>query len=103
MNPTFRGGFVCWLIAGVLVALAGGSARADDPPEAAAFLKATVDGKYSKLLAVISVPSDKKDYGEFNDYGISEGGDWAGYKGLPKGYWVYVAPNWYIWEKTGKG
>jgi hypothetical protein len=62
--------------------------------------KASVDGKYSKLLAVIHVPDDKGEYGEYKDYGAFNGTEWAGYKGLPKGYWVYVHPHWYIWKKA---
>ena len=60
--------------------------------------KASAKGKYTKLLAVIHVPGDKDAYGEFKDYGAYEGNEWAGYKGLPKGYWVDVYPYWYIWE-----
>jgi H+/Cl- antiporter ClcA len=40
--------------------------------------------------------------GEFKDYGPFDGTEWAGYKGLPKGNWVYVYPHWYIWEKKNK-
>jgi hypothetical protein len=64
--------------------------------------KASVKGKYSKLLAVIHVPGDKADYGEFKDYGAFDGTEWASYKGLPKGNWVYVYPHSYIWEKENK-
>ena len=27
------------------------------------------------------------------------GGTWAGVSGIPPGYWVYIAPTWYIWER----
>jgi hypothetical protein len=79
------------------------SARAAEPPEKEALKKATVKGKYTKLLAVIHVPDDKDQYGEFKDYGPYDGTEWAGYTGLPKGNWVYAYPHWYIWEKEGKG
>jgi hypothetical protein len=93
----------CWSLIGILLCLAsGGLARAEDEPEKQALKKATADGKYVNLLAVIHVPNDKDEYGEFNDYGAYDGTEWAGYEGLPKGYWVYVAPHWYIWEKEGK-
>ena len=46
--------------------------------------------------------SDKAAYGEFNDYGPYAGTEWGGYKGLPKGNWVYVAPHWYIWAQPAK-
>ena len=52
--------------------------------------------------AVITMPGDKDTYGEFKDYGPFNGTEWGGYKGLPKGNWVYVAPRWYIWEKENK-
>ena len=103
MGTHVRFGSVRWLLAGLMVFLAVGAvALAADPPEAQALKKATVDGKYTKLLAVIHVPDDKGDYGEFKDYGAFDGTEWAGYKGLPKGNWVYVYPHWYIWEKENK-
>ena len=103
MRTQFRCGSVRRLVAGVAVALAVGAvALAEQPPEKEALKKATADGKYTKLLAVIHVPNDKADYGEFNDYGPWDGTAWAGYEGLPKGNWVYVYPHWYIWEKENK-
>jgi len=80
----------------------GAAGRADDPPEVEALKKASVKGKYSKLLAVIHVPGDKDEYTEFKDYGAYDGTEWGNYKGLPKGHWVYVYPHWYIWEKKAK-
>jgi hypothetical protein len=104
MGAHVHGGSVRWFLAGFLVSLAvGAAARAAEPAEKEALKKATADGKYTKLLAVIHVPEDKAGYGEFNDYGPYEGTEWAGYSGLPKGNWVYVYPHWYIWEKEGKG
>src|SRR5438093_8458574 len=92
------------LLIRLLASLAAGvAALAEPPPEVDAVKKASVDGKYNKLLAVIHVPDDKGDYGEFNDYGKYDGTEWAGYEGLPQGHWVYVYPHWYIWEKKGKG
>jgi hypothetical protein len=73
-----------------------------EPAEVQALKKASANGKYSKLLSVIHVPADEKDYGKFHDYGHYNDTSWAGYAGLPTGYWVYVAPHWYIWEKQGK-
>jgi hypothetical protein len=94
---------VRWSLAGLMVSLAVGAvALAADPPETQALKKATVKGKYTKLLAVIHAPSDKKTYGEFKDYGAYNGTEWGDYKGLPKGNWVYVHPHWYIWEKEKK-
>jgi hypothetical protein len=64
--------------------------------------KAHVMGKYAKLLRRISVPQDKANYTEFNDYGHYPATDYAGYTGIPEGYWVYVYPNWYIWGELKK-
>lgn len=66
---------------------------------AAALKKANVEGKYQMLLRQISVPDDKDNYGEFKDYGHYESRSYAGFDDLPKGYWVYVAPYWYIWRE----
>jgi hypothetical protein len=65
--------------------------------------KATVSGKYQELLHRIPVPADAETYGEFYDYGFWDGTEWAGFDGLPKGYWVYVYPNWYIWGALATG
>jgi HEAT repeat protein len=59
--------------------------------------KASVRGKYRKLLRRIKVEQDKDGYGEFSDYGHYTGTSYAGYDDLPVGYWVYVYPHWYIW------
>jgi formate dehydrogenase maturation protein FdhE len=65
-------------------------------------LKASVKGKYTKLLKRIHVPNDKASYTEFNDYGQYPATDYAGYEGIPAGYWVYVYPHWYIWGELKK-
>ena len=84
--------------------LAGAAARGEESPEQAALKKATVGGKYTRLLAVIRVPGDRGDYGEFADSGHWDAGDWAGYKGLPAGRLGHtIFPHWYIWGKQGKG
>jgi hypothetical protein len=61
--------------------------------------RASVQGKYSKLLRRISVPEDKGQ-GEFVDYGKYSPGSYGGYDNLPAGYWVYVYPHWYIWSES---
>jgi hypothetical protein len=61
---------------------------------------ASAHGKYANLLQKICVPGDEQTYGAFNDWGYWDGTEWAGYSNLPAGYWVYVAPNWYIWGET---
>ena len=101
MKARFRIGSARWLLAGALVSLAVGAvALGEELSPKEALSKATAQGKYTKLLAVISVPDDKVDYGEFNDYGPYDGTEWAGYEGLPTGSWVYVYPHWYIWGKA---
>jgi hypothetical protein len=64
--------------------------------------KATVDGKYSKLLRKILIERDHVDEGAFTDYGIWRSAVYGGYKDLPDGYWVYVYPNWYIFGETSE-
>ncbi|MBT9311588.1 hypothetical protein [Leptothoe kymatousa] len=54
-------------------------------------------GKYSSLLQVIYCPGDESTYGSFDDYGYWGGGPWCGDYGKA-GFWVYSAPNWYVWE-----
>src|SRR5262249_52178895 len=59
--------------------------------------KATADGKYSVLLHKIEMKDDARTYGAFSDYGYWPGASYGGEKDLHPGYWVYVAPYWYIW------
>jgi len=58
--------------------------------------KASAHGKYSNLLQTLNCPKDRRRYGKYSDYGYWGGGRWCGQKGAP-GFWVWVAPNWYIW------
>ena len=75
-----------------LICFAG---QMEAPPEA------SVDGKYSVLVQVMPCPQDRGSYGEFRDYGWWGGGAWCGQQGKA-GYWVWVAPNWYIWKQKGR-
>jgi hypothetical protein len=68
----------------------------------AAAIKASVNGKYGKLLRRIHVPRDKANYTEFRDYGQYQATDYAGHQNIPAGYWVYVYPHWYIWGEQKK-
>ena len=54
--------------------------------------------KYRGLLQTLPCPQDQGAYGQFRDYGYWGGGGWCGQTGKA-GYWVWVAPNWYIWER----
>ena len=60
--------------------------------------RASVKGKYRTLLARVAIPSDKKQYRDFNDYGHSTTSVYAGHRDLPAGYWVYVYPYWFVWR-----
>ncbi len=78
-----------------------GTLPPEPPPiltEAEALRRASVDGKYTKLLTSIAVPDDLAAYGVFRDWGRWEGTSYAGFEGLPPGNWVYVYPRWYVWE-----
>jgi sRNA-binding regulator protein Hfq len=80
----------------LLVAVAGFAGAGLEfvaPPEASA------GGKYTGLLRVVPAPGDEATYGKFSDRGHSNTPSWAGLDNLPAGYWVYVAPNWYIWQQ----
>jgi len=58
---------------------------------------AKVGGKYASLLMILRVPEDRDRYGMFRDFGAWEGDRYAGHENLPRGYWVYVYPHWFIW------
>jgi hypothetical protein len=55
--------------------------------------------RYRTLLKQIEVPDDRKSYGDFCDFGYWSGSTYAGHNDLPAGYWVYLAPNWYIYQQ----
>ena len=71
------------------------------PPEKlsdeAALAKASVNGKYARLVEKLTVEKDYLSYGAFSEYGHWTGTSYAGNDHLPEGHWVYVYPNWYIW------
>jgi len=58
----------------------------------------SLNGKYAGLLQTLRVPADEKAYGTFRDYGKWDGTLYANHHPLPPAYWVYLAPNWYLWE-----
>ena len=100
-----------WQVGGVLAVVVAGASfwagaslsgvRADATAPSdleQAFKKARVDGKYDMLLCQIKVEKDAENYGDFKDYGFSNTPEYADQKDLPAGYWVYVAPYWYIWR-----
>lgn len=68
-----------------------GKAKSADP---------TVAGNYKGLLKTLRMPKDCMAYTRFNDYGWWEGSEYKGFRELPQGYWVYVYPNWYVYETS---
>ena len=77
---------------------AAAKTEAGDRALEVALKTAAVNGKYEMLLRQIHAPDDVDNYAEFNDYGLYQGTSYAGHNDLPPGYWVYVAPYWYIWR-----
>ncbi len=83
-------------------------AQAEDPfaetpppePDPALLMDCDEGRKYCELLRKIDVEKDRGSYGAFYDYGYYTGTSYYGYKDLPRGYWVYVAPNWYIYAEA---
>jgi hypothetical protein len=63
---------------------------------------ASVNGKYSGLLSVLTLPEDGASYGEVRDWGFWDGTAYKGRENLPKGFWVYVHPRWYIWREKSR-
>ena len=59
--------------------------------------KASANGRYSGLSQVITCPTDRAQYGDYNNYGYWKGGSWCGQQGNP-GFWVYVYPSWHVWN-----
>lgn len=55
--------------------------------------------RYRTLLKEIEVPADRGAYGDFCDFGYWSGTQYAGHDDLPPGYWVYLAPKWYIFKE----
>ena len=74
------------------------AAPADETNLEQSLKRAAVNGKYRMLLAQIKVENDRAEYGDFRDLGLRDRKEYDQHKDLPKGYWVYVAPYWYIWR-----
>lgn len=62
---------------------------------------ASLHGKYVNLLHVITVLEDKVEHGAFCDWGYWSGTEYGDGTNLKPGFWVYVFPKWYVWEKLG--
>lgn len=60
------------------------------------------NGQYTDLIRSYECRRDRKQYGQFHNYGYWKGGRWCGYV-MPGGYYVYVDGVWYIWRSIGPG
>lgn len=90
----------CCLVAAMTAFLSIGSCAlwAQRPAlQGAELAKASINGKYSGLLAQFEVPGDRATYGDYNDYGFHAATTYAS-RQCPAGHWVYVAPKWFIWS-----
>src|SRR5262245_25848793 len=61
-------------------------------------LKKAHGDKYQMLLHQIRVPKDAEKHGDYRDLGKRDVTEYGEYKKLSPGYWVYVAPYWYIFR-----
>lgn len=100
---TLRAILLCMLLG----AMGGPWARAQELaalPLDMTLKKAQVGGKYRMLLRMLRIPEDGKQFAGFKEFGYRTETTCAEYTNLPKGYWVYVYPYWYIWrdQVTGK-
>ena len=73
-------------------------AAAAGPALEDSLIKARCNGKYVMLLRQFKVEKDRAMYNDFQDLGERDMREYGGESNLPKGYWVYVYPYWYIWR-----
>jgi Mg-chelatase subunit ChlD len=62
--------------------------------------KASMGGRYAGLIGTLEMSADVREYGAHHDFGHWEGGTHNDVRELPAGYWVYVAPTWYVWRSA---
>jgi hypothetical protein len=65
---------------------------------AAEWLTKGANGRYKRLSRVLLLPIDEASYTTFKDFGFWNGTSYGGVTNLTPGYWVYVAPRWFIWQ-----
>jgi len=75
----------------------GNQARTKREPYSYIPSKASLNGTYRELIQKLKCERDRQSYGEYRDYGYWKGGAWCGHQGKA-GYWVWVAPYWYVWR-----
>jgi hypothetical protein len=54
---------------------------------------------YAGLMRRLHIPADRRQYGYCREWGIWAGHSYKGYANLPRGYWVWRAPYWYIYRR----
>ncbi len=59
---------------------------------------ATVSGRYSDLISIYTAPRDETVFGPFCEFGL-----WTESEHQSGHYWIYSAPNWYVFEKSRIG
>jgi hypothetical protein len=97
IRKTDRGRLALLGVLGLGLALCPGVGAGGGPGGNPPLERITVRGKYDKLLRKLYMPQDAQKYTEFCDWGPSKGQDYGPHKDVPRGFWVYSAPNWYIW------
>jgi hypothetical protein len=54
---------------------------------------------YRGLMRRLYIPRDRRQYGLCREWGIWTGNSYRGHHNLPRGYWVWRAPYWYIYRR----
>jgi hypothetical protein len=57
--------------------------------------------RYRGLMRRLYIPSDRGRYGHCREWGRWQGRSYKGHHNLPRGYWVWRAPYWYIYARRG--
>jgi hypothetical protein len=57
--------------------------------------------RYRGLIRRLYIPRDRRRYGHCHEWGLWQGRSYRGYRHLPRGYWVWRAPYWYIYARRG--
>jgi hypothetical protein len=55
-------------------------------------------GTYKNLQIVIFDPEDEAQFTQFSEFGWKDAYAYKDYGGMPAGWWVYVAPYWFVWD-----
>ncbi|MCA8995555.1 MAG: hypothetical protein KDA80_01160 [Planctomycetaceae bacterium] len=71
--------------------------KSEGLPADQALAKASVNGKFQDLITTIFAPEDDLIHTTFREFGEYTGTQWRGYD-LPRGFYVYVYPRWYVWQ-----